>query len=277
MGGGRRRLGGVGREVCVVSCWEVVGAGGGAAESTEGGWAEAAWWGTVSGGYAWRHVSGADTCRAGEGGALAVGRAAADLRRRNGGWKVGEAAQRGSVRGLEWAWCVGHYFSGVKRRPTSIVGASSGSDLGRELRCLRCLCTLHGDGPGEWRLNRGAQMGRARSWGRGCRMGWAGGVALLLACGCVGVSAQDTCEGAALAEYERCVGDCDGYSCDSSAFSGAASCDVVVSLGHLQGDSLLPAEGVWQMQCEKDSECALLRERIAEDVDCCPHGRSLSE
>ncbi len=74
----------------------------------------------------------------------------------------------------------------------------------------------------------------------------------------------------------RCMGDCDGYTCLAAAFSGEASCEVTVSLG-LQGDSVLPAEGVWQMQCEQEQRCNVLRGQIGENLDCCPHGRSISE
>ena len=72
------------------------------------------------------------------------------------------------------------------------------------------------------------------------------------------------------------MGDCDGYTCQTAAFSGDASCDVVVRL-ELQGNSLLPAEGVWQMQCEQEQRCNVLRDQIGENLDCCPHGSSISE
>jgi hypothetical protein len=105
------------------------------------------------------------------------------------------------------------------------------------------------------------------------RAGWFGAVVLLC---CRRVTA-DVCTGSALAEFNRCTGDCEGYTCHSAAFTGDANCDVVVQVGQLNGDSLLPAEGVWQMQCQQEQRCSLLRDQIGEDRWCCPHGSSISE
>jgi hypothetical protein len=102
------------------------------------------------------------------------------------------------------------------------------------------------------------------------------GSAVLLGCGWVRVAAL-MCDDATVAEFERCIGDCDGYTCQSAAFSGSATCDVVVSLGDLQGSSLLPAEGVWRMQCEHADRCGVLKREISENANCCPHGSSISE
>lgn len=109
------------------------------------------------------------------------------------------------------------------------------------------------------------------------RLSRIGAAAVLLASGCWIRVAAEMCDGGALAEFERCIGDCEGYTCLSGAFSGDASCNVLVSLDQLQGDSLLPAEGVWQMQCAQDQRCDNLRSQIAEDPECCPQDASPSE
>ena len=74
--------------------------------------------------------------------------------------------------------------------------------------------------------------------------------------------------------------DCDNYACQSDEFSGAYNngigCKVLVPLADV-GESLLPAEGVWQMRCQQETRCALLKEQIAQDRNCCPHGSSISE
>ena len=53
------------------------------------------------------------------------------------------------------------------------------------------------------------------------------------------------CTGQALAEFDRCVADCDNYACQSDEFSGAYNngigCKVLVPLADV-GESLLPAE-----------------------------------